>query len=86
MTVFVTVLVATAASPNDVIAEFLIERAPVPETHDPIMLDFGGGGNIVNVILVDFRAFDTMGEISVVAMAALSVLTLIAMRGRGESS
>jgi multicomponent Na+:H+ antiporter subunit A len=86
VTVFVTVLVATAASPNDVIAEFLIERAPVPETHDPIMLDFGGGGNIVNVILVDFRAFDTMGEISVVAMAALSVLTLIAMRGRGESS
>ena len=85
-TVFTTVLVATAASPNDVIAEFLIERAPVPETHDPILLDSGGGSNIVNVVLVDFRAFDTMGEISVVAMAALSVLTLIAMRGRGESS
>ncbi|EMA50112.1 MULTISPECIES: hydrogen gas-evolving membrane-bound hydrogenase subunit E [Halococcus] len=85
-TVFTTVLVATAASPNDVIAEFLIERAPVPKEHGPLITEFGGGGNIVNVILVDFRAFDTMGEIAVVAMAALSVLTLIAMRGRGESS
>jgi multicomponent Na+:H+ antiporter subunit A len=34
---------------------------------------------------VDFRAFDTLGEISVVAMAALSVLTLVAMRERGET-
>ena len=43
----------------------------------------GGGTNVVNVILVDLRGFDTMGEISVVAMAALSVITLIAMRERG---
>jgi multicomponent Na+:H+ antiporter subunit A len=74
ITVFLTVLVATAAEPDDGIASFFVERA-VPE---------GGGGNVVNVILVDFRAFDTLGEISVVAMAALSVLTLIAMRERGE--
>jgi multicomponent Na+:H+ antiporter subunit A len=46
----------------------------------------GGGSNVVNVILVDFRGFDTLGEISVVAMAAISVLTLIAMRERGETS
>ena len=77
ITMFVTVLVATSASP-DTIASFFVERAPLPEG--------GGGDNIVNVILVDFRAFDTMGEISVIAMAALSVITLIAMRGRGESS
>lgn len=76
-TVFVTVLVATASNP-DKIADFFVEHAPLPQG--------GGGGNIVNVILVDFRAFDTMGEISVIAMAALSVITLIAMRGRGESS
>ncbi|MCC6458168.1 MAG: DUF4040 domain-containing protein [Caldilineaceae bacterium] len=31
----------------------------------------GHGGNIVNVILVDFRAFDTFGEISVLAIAAI---------------
>ena len=30
----------------------------------------GGGKNVVNVILVDFRGFDTLGEIMVVAMVA----------------
>ena len=73
-TVFVTVLVTTAADPEDGIASYFVEEA-IPQ---------GGGGNVVNVILVDFRGFDTLGEISVVAMAALSVLTLIAMRERGE--
>ncbi|WP_439573772.1 monovalent cation/H+ antiporter subunit A [Phreatobacter sp.] len=33
----------------------------------------GGGSNVVNVILVDFRGFDTLGEIAVLAMAALGV-------------
>ena len=31
----------------------------------------GGGTNVVNVILVDFRGFDTLGEIAVLAMAAI---------------
>lgn len=31
----------------------------------------GGGTNVVNVILVDFRGFDTLGEIAVLAIAAL---------------
>jgi multicomponent Na+:H+ antiporter subunit A len=35
------------------------------------------GRNIVNVILVDFRAFDTMGEITVLATAAIGVRALI---------
>ena len=30
----------------------------------------GGGTNIVNVILVDFRAFDTFGEITVLGIVA----------------
>ncbi|UPV99260.1 DUF4040 domain-containing protein [Halorussus gelatinilyticus] len=76
-TVFVTVLVSTAASPDDSIANFFTDPA--------VTVEEAGGHNIVNVILVDFRAFDTMGEISVVAMAALSVLTLVAMRERGET-
>jgi multicomponent Na+:H+ antiporter subunit A len=50
-----------------------------------VFTDFGGGSNIVNVILVDFRALDTMGEIAVVAIAALAVLTLVGMRERGET-
>ncbi len=37
----------------------------------------GGGRNVVNVILVDFRGFDTLGEISVLAIVALSVFALL---------
>ncbi|MCR4962593.1 MAG: DUF4040 domain-containing protein [Firmicutes bacterium] len=38
-----------------------------------------GGSNIVNVILVDFRGLDTMGEISVIAVAAIGVFVLIGL-------
>ncbi|MGB5446391.1 MAG: monovalent cation/H+ antiporter subunit A [Psychromonas sp.] len=38
----------------------------------------GGGTNVVNVILVDFRGFDTMGEILVLGIAALGIHKLIA--------
>lgn len=37
----------------------------------------GGGTNVVNVILVDFRGFDTLGEIAVLAIAALGVFALL---------
>ena len=37
----------------------------------------GGGTNVVNVILVDFRAFDTFGEITVLAVVALTVFALL---------
>jgi multicomponent K+:H+ antiporter subunit A len=37
----------------------------------------GGGTNIVNVILVDFRAFDTFGEIAVLGIVALTVYALL---------
>ncbi|NJL08923.1 MAG: monovalent cation/H+ antiporter subunit A, partial [Methylacidiphilales bacterium] len=37
----------------------------------------GGGSNAVNVILVDFRGFDTLGEITVLAMAALGAHALV---------
>ena len=38
----------------------------------------GGGTNIVNVILVDFRGFDTFGEITVLGIAALGIYKLLA--------
>jgi multicomponent Na+:H+ antiporter subunit A len=38
------------------------------------------GRNIVNVILVDFRSFDTLGEITVVALAGLAGYALIQKR------
>jgi multicomponent K+:H+ antiporter subunit A len=37
----------------------------------------GGGSNVVNVILVDFRGFDTFGEITVLALAALGIGALL---------
>ena len=37
----------------------------------------GGGTNIVNVILVDFRAFDTFGEITVLGVVAIAVYALL---------
>ncbi|GGL68231.1 Na+/H+ antiporter subunit A [Deinococcus aerolatus] len=45
----------------------------------------GGGKNVVNVILVDFRGFDTLGEIMVVAMVALAVGSLVRLGRRGEA-
>jgi multicomponent Na+:H+ antiporter subunit A len=40
------------------------------------------GRNVVNVILVDFRALDTLGEITVVAVAAFGVAALVGWRCR----
>ena len=37
----------------------------------------GGGTNVVNVILVDFRGFDTLGEITVLAAVAVAVYSLL---------
>ncbi|MCX7692141.1 MAG: monovalent cation/H+ antiporter subunit A [Tepidimonas ignava] len=37
----------------------------------------GGGANVVNVILVDFRGYDTLGEITVLGIAAVGVLALM---------
>ena len=49
------------------ISGYFLQNA-VPEGH---------GANVVNVILVDFRAFDTMGEITVLALAALGGYALL---------
>ena len=49
------------------IAEYFLANA-LPE---------GGGRNVVNVILVDFRGFDTFGEITVVGIVALAVYKLL---------
>jgi len=56
VTAFVTVLVSTGVRPDGSsdIARYYAEQA-VPE---------GGGSNIVNVTLVDFRGFDTLGELA----------------------
>ncbi|MFO6446388.1 monovalent cation/H+ antiporter subunit A [Erythrobacter sp. NE805] len=45
----------------------------------------GGGTNIVNVILVDFRAFDTLGEIIVLGIAGLAIYALLDTAARGAA-
>jgi multicomponent Na+:H+ antiporter subunit A len=45
----------------------------------------GYGRNIVNVILVDFRALDTLGEIFVLALAAIGVLAMIRLRAEDKT-
>jgi multicomponent Na+:H+ antiporter subunit A len=40
----------------------------------------GGGTNVVNVILTDFRALDTLGEITVLALAAMGAIALVRAR------
>jgi multicomponent K+:H+ antiporter subunit A len=49
------------------ISTFFLSRA-LPE---------GGGANVINVMLVDFRAFDTLGEITVLGAVALTVYALL---------
>ncbi|GIG35940.1 Na+/H+ antiporter subunit A [Cellulomonas pakistanensis] len=62
---------------------------PSARIHIPVSVDFaeeaysfGGGKNIVNVTLVDIRAWDTMGEISVLLVAATGVASLVFLRKR----
>ncbi|MEF9957139.1 MAG: monovalent cation/H+ antiporter subunit A [Acinetobacter sp.] len=49
-------------------------------------IPLGGGSNVVNVILVDFRGFDTFGEIAVLGIAAIGTLCLMdGMRAHGTT-
>jgi multicomponent K+:H+ antiporter subunit A len=45
----------------------------------------GGGTNVVNVILVDFRAFDTLGEIIVLGIAGLGIFALLDTAATGAA-
>jgi multicomponent Na+:H+ antiporter subunit A len=65
----------------------LVWTATRTQIHPPISPYFGEqavpaahGRNIVNVILVDFRALDTLGEITVLGIAALGVFALLKFR------
>jgi multicomponent Na+:H+ antiporter subunit A len=42
------------------------------------------GANVVNVILVDFRALDTLGEVTVLTLAGIGVVVLLRLRGGGK--
>ena len=46
----------------------------------------GGGYNVVNVILVDIRGYDTMGEITVLAVVGVAVYALLKLRANADTS
>ncbi|MDZ5457391.1 monovalent cation/H+ antiporter subunit A [Azohydromonas lata] len=56
----------TRTAPLSIAPGFLVRALPE-----------GGGTNVVNVMLVDFRAFDTLGEITVLAVVGLTVFALL---------
>ncbi len=63
-----TINYAMMTRPLDSISDFFLANSKIG----------GGGTNVVNVILVDFRGFDTLGEITVLGIAALGIFKLIA--------
>ncbi len=69
------ILAVNAVEVTDPISDQLVAWS-YPEAH---------GRNIVNVILVDFRALDTLGEIFVVGLAAIGVYAMIRLRAEDKS-
>jgi multicomponent Na+:H+ antiporter subunit A len=65
--VMLLVLAVFAHRYSQTVADFFIENS----------YELAGGKNIVNVILVDFRGFDTLGEIIVLALAGIGVFALV---------
>ncbi len=58
---------AMLTQPLDSISSFYLEESKPG----------GGGANVVNVILVDFRGFDTLGEITVLGIAAVGIFAML---------
>ena len=58
------------------------EAAPISDAFPEQAVEYGGGRNVVNVTLVDIRAWDTMGEISVLVVAATGVASLVFLHPR----
>jgi multicomponent K+:H+ antiporter subunit A len=59
--------VMTRPLPDGTVSRYFLENA----------WPLGGGTNVVNVIIVDFRGFDTLGEISVLCVVAITVYSLL---------
>jgi multicomponent Na+:H+ antiporter subunit A len=69
------ILFAVLSVPFDPVIPDWMGQAAVPEAK---------GRNVVNVVIVDFRALDTLGEIAVLLIAALAA-TVLLRRARGAN-
>jgi multicomponent Na+:H+ antiporter subunit A len=77
------VRVAIGVATGTVVSGFALVAAdariakPISDRFAEPAVEYGGGSNIVNVTLVDIRAWDTLGELSVLVVAATGVASLI---------
>lgn len=69
-TMTLVALAALGSSPFESISSYYVENS----------YTLGGGKNIVNVLLVDFRGFDTMFEITVLGLASLAIYSMIKLQ------
>ncbi|MEK3794441.1 Na+/H+ antiporter subunit A [Paenibacillus sp. FSL R7-0204] len=74
ITMTLIALAAMGTSPFEPISEFFLKES----------YNRAGGKNVVNVILVDFRGFDTLFEIMVLGIASLAIYGLIHLRMETE--
>lgn len=75
LTMAAVAIVATAAR----------EARPVSEAFPNLAYEIGHGKNVVNVTLVDLRGWDTMGELSVLILAATGVASLVFVTHRADT-
>ncbi len=74
-------LLAVSAGSGLAALSYAMLTRPAPDSISPFFLrralPEGGGANVINVMLVDFRALDTLGEITVLGAVALTVYALL---------
>ena len=74
-------VIAIAAGAGVALIAFAVMTRPAASPLARYFLDHayseGGGRNVVNVLLVDFRAFDTLGEITVLGIVGLTIWALL---------
>ncbi|HMM84499.1 monovalent cation/H+ antiporter subunit A [Azohydromonas sp.] len=74
-------VIAVAAGVGLAALSYALLTRHAPLSISPFFLDKalpeGGGTNVVNVMLVDFRAFDTLGEITVLGVVGIAVYALL---------
>ena len=82
-------LVALTAGAMMTLLVFVVNSTPLISRLTPYFAEnsytLARGRNIVNVILVDFRGIDTLGEITVLAVAAIGVFAMMKLRQEDNS-
>ena len=77
-------IVAISAGVMMMVLVLVVTATPLTSRLTPFFAEnsypLAKGRNIVNVILVDFRGIDTLGEITVLAVAAIGVFALMKLR------